>query len=426
MIRHQVKKVSLQPKTLVNSYFSCMPFFEPLIIAGIDFEFFLFGLTLLGVALFHHQTLKVALAGVACVVAYKLLFTQFDMLHHLKDESSLLINLFGLLLGFVVLATHFEHSGVPAILPRYLPDDWKGPFALLIIVFVLSAFLDSIASVMIGGGMAIVMFRKKVHPGYIVALVAASNAGGSGSVLGNITTTMMWVEGVSAMDVLHAYGAAIPALLVSGFFASRQQDKYHPILKDEIQKVKISRRRLMVSLAIIVGAIATNVLLDFPVVGVWLAIFGGTFFIRPEWDDVKKALPGSIFLLSLVLTASMMPVQHLPAASWQTAFGLGWVSAVFDNIPLTKLALDQGGYDWGVLAYTVGYGGSMIWFGSSAGVAICNMFPEARSVGNWIKSGWHVVLAYVVGFFVMYGTLGWHPHAPLKQHIQPAATEQTH
>ena len=42
----------------------------------------------------------------------------------------------------------------------------------------------------------------------------------------------------------------------------------------------------------------------------------------------------------------------------------------------------QGGYDWGMLAYAVGYGGSMIWFGSSAGVAITNIFPEARSSGR--------------------------------------------
>ena len=43
---------------------------------------------------------------------------------------------------------------------------------------------------------------------------------------------------------------------------------------------------------------------------------------------------------------------------------------MFDNIPLTALALKQGGYDWGFLAYAVGFGGSMIWFGSSAGVAL--------------------------------------------------------
>ena len=82
---------------------------------------------------------------------------------------------------------------------------------------------------------------------------------------------------------------------------------------------------------------------------------------------------------SLVVIASMMPVEKLPVASWETAFGLGFVSAVFDNIPLTALALAQGGYDWGVLAYAVGFGGSMIWFGSSAGVALSNLFPEARS-----------------------------------------------
>jgi hypothetical protein len=85
------------------------------------------------------------------------------------------------------------------------------------------------------------------------------------------------------------------------------------------------------------------------------------------------------------------------------------VSAVFDNIPLTALALMQGGYDWGMLAYAVGYGGSMIWFGSSAGVAVSNLFPEARSVGQWVMQGWHVSLAYVAGFLMLLWTLGWHP-----------------
>ena len=110
----------------------------------------------------------------------------------------------------------------------------------------------------------------------------------------------------------------------------------------------------------------------------------------------------------------MMPVEQLPAASWQTTFGMGFVSAVFDNIPLTKLALDQGGYDWGILAYCVGFGGSMIWFGSSAGVALTNLFPEARSVGGWVRNGWHVILAYVVGFIVVMTFLGWQPQPPHK------------
>src|SRR5262249_19151500 len=78
---------------------------------------------------------------------------------------------------------------------------------------------------------------------------------------------------------------------------------------------------------------------------------------------------------------------------WQTALGLGFLSSVFNNIPLTALALKQGGYDWGYLAYTVGFGGSMVWFGSSAGVAISNMYPEAKSVGLWLKHGWSIAIA---------------------------------
>ena len=85
-----------------------------------------------------------------------------------------------------------------------------------------------------------------------------------------------------------------------------------------------------------------------------------------------------------------MPVEELPRPTWQSALGLGFVSAVFDNIPLTALALRQGGYDWGVLAYAVGFGGSMIWFGSSAGVALASLYPEAKSTGRWLREGWHV------------------------------------
>ena len=135
-------------------------------------------------------------------------------------------------------------------------------------------------------------------------------------------------------------------------------------------------------------------------------VVGGLKTRNLEEDDPQMV---AAFLISLVLCASMMPVEKLPVASWETAFGLGFVSAVFDNIPLTALALKQGGYDWGMLAYAVGFGGSMIWFGSSAGVALSNMFPEAKSVGRWISEGWHVAVAYVAGFFVLLAVMGWQP-----------------
>jgi len=73
--------------------------------------------------------------------------------------------------GFGLLANHFEESQLLRKLPHYLPDDWKGAFALLVMVFVLSSFLDNIAAALIGGAMAHTVFNKRVHFGYIVGFL---------------------------------------------------------------------------------------------------------------------------------------------------------------------------------------------------------------------------------------------------------------
>jgi hypothetical protein len=67
--------------------------------------------------------------------------------------------------------------------------------------------------------------------------------------------------------------------------------------------------------------------------------------------------------------------------------------------------------DWALLAYAVGFGSSMLWFGSSAGVALTGQFPAARSLSTWMRGGWHVALAYLIGFFVMLALRGWSPVA---------------
>jgi Na+/H+ antiporter NhaD/arsenite permease-like protein len=305
-------------------------------------------------------------------------------------------------------------------LPRYLPDDWKGGFVLLLLVFVLSSFLDNIAAALIGGTMANAVFRSKLHVGYLAAIVAASNAGGSGSVVGDTTTTMMWIDGKSPLDVLHAYVAAGAAMIVFGIPAAIQQQRFAPVVKDAPAHVRVDVARLTVVALVLAGAIVTNVVINsewperagtFPWIGaaVWVTLLLAASLRRPDYALLPEALRSSTFLLSLVLTASLMPVHQLPAPSWVSTLALGFVSAVFDNIPLTAMALQQGGYDWGMLAYAVGFGGSMIWFGSSAGVALCGVFPQGRSVFGWLRGGWHVALAYVVGFAVLLAVLGWNP-----------------
>ena len=396
-------------------------------IGPVPMEFVLFACVLIGVALFHHHTLRTAVTGAIVIALYKIVFSPFKtgaglagFGSHLLHEWVILTNLLLLLLGFALLAKHFEDTEIPAVLPRWLPDDWKGCFVLLALVFVLSSFLDNIAAAMIGGAIAHTVFRGKVHVGFLAAIVAASNGGGAGSVVGDTTTTMMWIAGITPLEVLEGFVGSGIALLLFGVPASLQQQRFSPIQKHEGRHPQVDWVRVGVVAFILIAAIVVNVTVNlrfnevsdlFPFLGaaVWAAIVLTVGLRRPQWNVLPGAFKGSVFLLSLVLCASMMPVERLPAASWQTALGLGFLSAVFDNIPLTALALHQGGYDWGFLAYAVGFGGSMIWFGSSAGVALCGMYPQGRNVAQWLRHGWHVAVAYVVGFAVMMALIGFHP-----------------
>src|SRR6266480_4516632 len=396
-----------------------------MLVLGIPVDFILFALTLLGVALFHRHTLPVALIGLATIIVHKLIFTGFKFGsglggfgQHMAHEWVTLTNLFLLLMGFALLSRHFEESRIPDEMPALLPDDWKGGVTLLVLVFVLSSFLDNIAAALIGGTVARHVFQGKVHIGYLAAIVAASNAGGSGSVVGDTTTTMMWIAGVSPLSISEAYVGAGLALVIFGVPASLQQHRYSPIAREPPSGVHIDWVRVFIVAAILVIAIVANVVINvrfteladsFPFIGaaVWVALLLCVPLRRPHWEEIPGAFKGSIFLLSLVLAASMMPVEKLPAASWHTAMGLGFVSAVFDNIPLTALALKQGGYDWGFVAFAVGFGGSMIWFGSSAGVALSNQYPEAKSAVAWVRCGWHVTVAYTIAYFVMVAVVGW-------------------
>ncbi len=390
-------------------------------------DFLLFAITLAFVAIFHRHTLAIALIGLGSIIVKKLATTGFaegagpvGLFAHFEHEWVLLANLFLLLLGFALLARHFEASRIPDWMPAFLPDGWTGGFVLLVLVFVISSFLDNIAAALIGATVARRVFKGRVRIGYLAAIVAASNAGGAGSVIGDTTTTMLWIAGLSPLSVLHAYVAATCALFVSGVPASLAQQKYAPIDKDQPAGLRISFRHVAVVIIVLASAIAANVgahLLDpqildrIPLIGlaVAAAILLTAPVARPDWSILPQAARGALFLIALVSAASMMPVKSLPSPGWETALGLGFVSAVFDNIPLTALAIKQGNYDWGVLAYAVGFGGSMIWFGSSAGVAVAGLMPEAKSATRWLREGWPVAVAYIAGFFIMLALLGWNP-----------------
>ena len=390
-------------------------------------EFVIFGLTLLGVALFHRRALTVAFAGLILTTFVRVISgpagigaQAYEIVIHLASEWVPLTNLFLLLLGFAVLANQFEQSNLPEVIPSRLPDGWLGGVALLAFVFGLSIFLDNIAGAIIGGVMARHVYRKGVTIGFQAAIVAAANAGGAGSVIGDTTTTMMWIRGISPLQLVPAFIGSIAAFAFFAPLATLQQQRLSPISRGATSDVHIDWVRVLVVLTILSAVVAVNIVGNslFPGlekivpalgVGLWIAILATTAFRAPEWRVLIEATKGATFLVVLVALASLMPVDQLPAPSPSSVFGLGLLSAVFDNIPLTALALDQGGYDWALLAYAVGFGGSIMWFGSSAGVALTNIFPEGRSVVQWLRYGWSIAVAYLVGFLVMLAVMGWRP-----------------
>src|SRR5256885_10023341 len=107
-----------------------------------------------------------------------------------------------------------------------------------------------------------ILFRGKVHIGYLAAIVAASNAGGSGSVVGDTTTTMMWIDGVDPLDVLEAFVAAGIAMAIFGIPAAMQQHRYSPITKDASAGVRVDWPRVLIVAFILVTAIVVNVLIN--------------------------------------------------------------------------------------------------------------------------------------------------------------------
>ena len=131
-------------------------------------DFLLFAATLAGVAIFHRHTLAAALIGLVVIVIKKLLGTGFvegagfpGLFAHFAHEWVLITNLFLLLIGFALLARHFEASRVPDWMPAALPDGWTGGFVLLVLVFVLSSFLDNIAAALIGATVARHVFKGR-------------------------------------------------------------------------------------------------------------------------------------------------------------------------------------------------------------------------------------------------------------------------
>ena len=196
------------------------------------------------------------------------------------------------MLGFAVLANQFEQSNLPEAIPSRLPHGWLGGIALLAFVFGLSTFLDNIAGAIIGGVMARHVYRNGVTVGFQAAIVAAANAGGAGSVIGDTTTTMMWISGISPLQLAPAFIGAVAAFAFFAPLATLRQQRLSPISRGVSSGVSIDWARVAIVLIILATIVAVNVI-------------GNSLF--PELEKTAPALGIGLWVAILVTAAFRTP-----------------------------------------------------------------------------------------------------------------------
>ncbi|WP_242645126.1 citrate transporter [Candidatus Ichthyocystis hellenicum] len=324
------------------------------------------------------------------------------------------MDLFFILTTFSFISEHFERSRLTNVIKHIIPNSPSGYFVLLFITFVLSIFLDNIIAALIGGTIAKGIIGDICVP-FVAALVAAANAGGAGSVLGDTTTTMIWLSGVPGATLLYAFYGSFIALLLFGIPASwYQYRRIEPKKQEPADKksTNIDWTRLFFVVFLLCILLAANTIknnysnIDFinnyPVVGIAM-IF--SCFLTSLWRKVSKTtleknMSGHFLLLGLIINANLLDISSLPKPSTISTFMLGITSAFLDNIPLTAMAIEQKGYNWPLLAFSVGFGGSLMWFGSSAGVVLTQHLKKGRVIKDWIS--FPLILSFVAGFYAIH------------------------
>lgn len=399
--------------------------------------FGLFIAMLVGLLLFHRHKLWVVGIGFAVLTAvFMWNMGGWDVwVDHFREKhrSHLLINLALLLPAFALVAYYFERSGASLGLARVLQSD----VALLWSIFWMSTILDNIAAALIGGMILLAKYGKTNIPfKMIVGVIGAANLGGAGSPVGDTTTVMMFISEdpiISVMEIMKGFIASFPAQLLLSIWAKNHghlpqaslQEGRGGAVREKIEErdviataaasdgpeveglmdaseTKVQWSMMWPMLAI-PGLILGN-LKDQPGLGLWAGLLLGLLFAaqRINRKVFFEALPNTLFLLLLIAAAELLPLEQIKPNINRlprnvVAILAGLLSAWFDNIPLTAICLNLGGFDWGLLAYCVGYGGTAMWFGSSAGVAIGLIFPEVYNTKRWGVPFVVVTLTYLVG-----------------------------
>jgi len=312
-----------------------------------------------------------------------------------------------------------------------------------ILAFFISPIADNLTTALILSTVLITIEQKRkdfLVPGAINIVVAA-NAGGAWSPFGDITTLMAWTAGKgSFVDFLYLFPASVIGYVVTAFLLSRVVPDTLPEtdLSKEIKPTMAKGAKVVIGLGVftIFCAVMSHQVLHLP--AMWGMMFGLSLLklydyrlkkLHGEGFDVFQSMAkienntlmfffgilagvGALYFVGWLALASMVYDPSVLGPTWSN-IGVGFLSAIVDNVPVMSAVLKASptmGLDqWMLVTLTAGVGGSMISFGSAAGVGVMGKLPGIYTFGAHMKYSWMIVIGYAVSvsvWYVQYQMLG--------------------
>jgi len=269
-----------------------------------------------------------------------------------------------------------------------------------------------------------------------INVVVAANAGGAWSPFGDITTLMVWVDGKGQfVDFLYLFPAAITGWGITAFLLSRFVPNGKPPFVEGEEKIEIEKGgKTIIGLFAftIASAVISHQLLHLP--AMWGMMFGLAVLKlyvykmnigRAKEDSINvfafiKEIENDTLLFFFGILAAVGGLHFLGFLEYFTALysqfgattvniGVGFISAIVDNVPVMSAVLksspDMGvnaHAQWMLVTMTAGVGGSLISFGSAAGVGVMGKMHGIYTFASHMKYAWTILIGYIVSVAIWY------------------------
>lgn len=303
-----------------------------------------------------------------------------------------------------------------------------------LLAFFISPVADNLTTALILSTVLFTIDKKNLSflvPGAINIVVAA-NAGGAWSPFGDITTLMAWTAGKGEfVDFLFLFPASIIGWLVTAFLLSMSVPNGQPPFDASSEEKPVVADGGMVvaylGVATITMAVLGHQFFHFP--AMWGMMFGmailklysvqlskagrNSFNIYVNMQKVENDTLLFFFgILSAVGALHFLGFLHYIHNLYESFgptisnIGVGFLSAIVDNVPVMSAILKSSptmGLDqWLLVTLTAGIGGSLISFGSAAGVGVMGRLHGIYTFGAHMKHAWTILIGYVVSIAIWY------------------------